>query len=255
MNAILERVPLFALVLLRLGGVTLLAPIFSNSIVSAKIKVYFSLSLAIFLAGVLPIAPPPSSPFGWVGAGVRETIVGLVLGLGFRMAFSVASVAGEFMGLQMGMGAATLLDPNSAQTVSPLEQFYSTAFATLFIACNGHHHMLRALEASYSAIPLGRSNSLPMPAELLVIQAGKMLACGVRLAAPVVLPLFLLAFALALVSRAYPQMNVWSLSYGVSILAGLVLLAATIPGTTVVVEETMREIDRFAASAFRLITG
>ena len=275
MNAMLEKVPLFALILLRLGGFIVVAPMLSSPSINTKVKVFFTLSLALLLVTVLPgettggreggrhFSPVYSS--AWLaGMGLCEFAIGLVLGLGFRIAFSASSMAGECMGLQMGLGAAALYDPNTEQTVSPLEQLYSSAFLAAFVACDGPQHMLRALNESYVIAPLTRTvpflktglAALPgWTLELLMAQTGRMLSCGCRMAAPVVLPLFLMSLAIALVSRAYPQMNMWSLSYGASILAGLILLGAALPGMQGMVQEALKEMDLFALRLLRIVAG
>lgn len=253
MNFIVERTPLFTLVLIRISGLLVAAPLFSNSMINAKVKVFFSFALAALLTSLLSASAHKATALDWIGAAACEFGVGLILGFGARIAFSAASMAGELMGLQMGIGQAALYDPNSEQQVSPLEQFYSAAFLGVFIAIDGHHHILRALKESFVLLPIERTSTFHIPIDVLIVQTTRMLACGCRMAAPVVAPLLLLSIAVALVSRAYPQMSVYSLSYGVSILAGMFLLAASVPGMRIMAEETVRDMDRLAIDLLHAI--
>lgn len=246
----------FVLVLIRLSGLVAVAPVFSSSIGSPRLKAGMLLILAAFISTTLPAGP---REFGHLEAAVPclagEFIVGLFLGLGFRMALSAATMAGEIAGLQMGLGAASLIDQNSGQSAALLENFYGMIFTVLFIALDGHHHMLRIVRDSFLAVPAASALARPIPVEMLIAQSTEMLACGCRLAAPIVIPLLLLTVAMALVSRAFPQANIYSISYGMSMFAGLTYLAAATPGLRDAFWQMIKQADRHALRAIQALAG
>jgi flagellar biosynthetic protein FliR len=103
-------------------------------------------------------------------------------------------------------------------------------FGTLFLAFDGHHEVIRTLRASFDAVPPGGGRFNAEVILQLIPQTVAMFGIGIRLAVVVMLPLFLVSIGLALVSRAFPQANIFSLGYSITLLLGLVLLATAGPG-------------------------
>jgi len=237
----------FLLVLIRLSGLVAIAPLFSSQIGSPRLKVGMLLILSAFVSSTLPNMPKTLGTMDVaIPALIGEFVVGLFLGMGFRLALSAVTMAGEIAGLQMGIGAASLIDQNSGQNAALLENFYGMMFTVLFISLDGHHHMLRVLRESFLAFPVASALTQPLPVEMLIVHSTETLACGLKLAAPIVVPLLLLTVAMAMVSRAFPQANIYSISYGVSMLAGIAFLAAATPGMREAVWELMKQADRHA---------
>jgi len=246
----------FVLVLVRLSGLIAVAPLFSSSIGSARLKAGMLLILAAFISMTLPGAPRGIGRLDiLLPCLIGEFAVGLFLGLGFRLALGAATMAGEIVGLQMGLGAASLIDQNSGQSATELENFYGMIFTVLFITLDGHHNILRIFRESFLVVPAASSLTRALPVEMLIAQSSEMLACGCRLAAPIVIPLLLLTVAMALISRAFPQANIYSISYGLSMFAGLTFLAAATPGLRDAIYEMMRQADRNAMRIVQVLAG
>ena len=255
MTVSLQIVYLFMLVTSRVSGLVTLGPVFSNMMINAKVRIGLVLSISAVLTAALPAQKelnPSMMSFGFAMAG--EFATGLLIAGGFRLALTSASIAGELAGLQMGLGSAALFDPNTAANSSVLPNFFMQAFTILFISLDGHHHMLRILSDSFVTInPAGK---LTLPSiEFLLRQSAEMLSYGCRLAAPVVIPLLLITIAVGMVSRVFPQANVMSLSYAVSMTVGLLLLAVTMTGIDGAVWHLIQEADRFALRNLQELSG
>lgn len=256
MNLSTGAIYTFMIVCVRLSGLAVVSPVFSSSIGSPRVKAGMILILSAFIASTLPHGPREIGKADVViPALIGEFLIGNFLGLGFRLALSAATMAGEIAGLQMGLGAASLIDQNSGQSAALLESFFGMMFTVLFISLDGHHHMLRIFRESFLAVPAASAMTRQLPVESLIAQSGEMIGVGCRLAAPVVIPLLLLTVAMALVSRAFPQANVYSISYGVSMLAGMSFLAAATPGLRDAVWELIRGADRNAMRFIQAIAS
>lgn len=235
----------------RVGGLVMAAPAFSSPIISGRVKIGIVMALALVVCSGSGVRGEWPANGALLGSGmVVEFLTGLLLGAGYRIVFAAAGMAGELAGLQMGIGAAGLFDPNSGQSASLTEGFFAMAFMVLFLSIDGHHQILRVLNESYTAVPPGGAWQNAPSLEILVQGVTDSIAFGCRLAAPIVIPLVLMTVAIALISRAFPQANVISLSYGLGILLGVVLLA----GMSVHLSEPVRQMARNAdALAMRLL--
>jgi len=235
----------------RVGGLVLIAPAFSSPMINARVKIGLVLSLALVACSGAGITGewPANMLLIAQGMGI-ELITGLLLGAGYRIVFAAAGMAGELAGLQMGVGAASIFDPNSGQSASLTEGFFTLSFTVLFLSIDGHHQLLRVLSESYASVPPGGAWEHMPSLDVLVRGVTDSITFGCRLAAPIVLPLILLTVAIALISRAFPQANVISLNYGLGILLGVVLMA----GMAVSLNEPVRHLARNAdALAMKLL--
>lgn len=223
----------------RVSGLMLIAPAFSSPMITARIKIGMVLALALVICMGTGVKGEWPENMMLIASGVAvELITGLLLGAGYRIVFAAAGMAGELAGLQMGVGSASIFDPNSGQSASLTEGFFTLAFTVLFLSIDGHHQLLRVLGESYSVVPPGGAWEHMPSLDVLMRGVTDSIGFGCRMAAPIVLPLILLTVAIALISRAFPQANVISLNYGLGMLLGVLLMA----GMAVSLNEPVRHL-------------
>src|SRR3954463_1501418 len=90
------------LVFARLGALVMLMPAIGETFVPARIRLAFSLALALMLFPIIaPSAPAlPASVSGMAGAIIKETLIGLMIGAILRFFMSSLASAGEVVSLQ-----------------------------------------------------------------------------------------------------------------------------------------------------------
>src|SRR5690606_23205789 len=83
------------------------APLLGHSSVPVQVKAGLAFVLGVIVAAVMP-APPALPVFAWVGLGcaVEQPLIGLALGLCLHVAFAAVQAAGEYIGVQVGLGFA-----------------------------------------------------------------------------------------------------------------------------------------------------
>ncbi len=237
----------YLLVLARLSGVMITTPGFSSTLLSARIKLIFTVLMTLTLTPSFTRGQPVDfSSEGLPLMLAIEGLVGLVIGFSFYWTMAGVAVAGEMAGLQMGLGVASTVDPTSGSNALFTQIFFALVYMVMFLTLDGHHIVIRSVHASYNIIPAGTTSLNWRSPQILVEQTAQVLVVGIRLAAGILIPLFLSTFALALVSRAFPQANVFILSFAVSLLLGLYLFALSAPALRVTAQ---RGIERGAEQA------
>ena len=100
----------------------------------------------------------------------------------------------------------------------------------VFLVVDGHHQLLQALAASYGALPIGAGGwaATGELAPLVARTLGTVFVIGVRIAAPVVLVLFVVEVALGLLSRVAPQLNLMVNAAPMRLFTGLAVLGTTL---------------------------
>jgi flagellar biosynthetic protein FliR len=216
------------LVALRLTGLVLIAPVFS----AATVPVKWRTSLLVVLTVVIqPIAyanmhgVPQITPASAVG----ELLVGFGIGLGAALLVGAAESAGDLIAIQIGLSGAALLDPLTKQQSPVLSNFLSLFAITILLALNVHLGMIEALAASLRAVPVGSAMNLPAGLASLLSLAGTLFLVGLRFAAPVIGTVMVGNAALAVLSRATPQLNILSVAFPLQIGLGLFALGVALP--------------------------
>jgi len=216
------------LVAMRLTGLLLIAPVFSAATVPVKWRTALLIVLTIVIQ---PIAYanlhgiPDLTPASAVG----ELIVGFGIGLGAALLVGGAEAAGELIAIQIGLSGASLLDPLSNQSSPVLGNFLSLFAITILLALNAHLGMIQALADSMRAIPVGSAIDLHAGLANLLSLAGTLFLAGLRFAAPVIGTVMVGNAALAVLSRATPQLNILSVAFPLQIGLGLFALGIALP--------------------------
>ncbi|CAN5237909.1 flagellar biosynthetic protein FliR [soil metagenome] len=221
-------ITVLALLALRVGGLVLIAPVFSAKPLPAHLKA----ALIVLFAVLLQPAARASAVSGvslTFASALGETMTGFAIGLGAALLVGAADAAGELIAISTGLSGAAILDPMSSIQGPALGQFTSFFAITLMLALDAHIVMLDAVATSTRVLPIGAPLDLAAGAFALVRTGSQLFGLGLRFAAPVVAVVLIANVALAILSRAAPQLNILSVAFPLQICAGLVAFAATIP--------------------------
>jgi flagellar biosynthesis protein FliR len=220
--------PVLALLGFRLGGLVLIAPIFSSRVVPMSLKA----GLIVLLTALMhPVAM--ASAAGGVrinpSTALTETLIGFAIGLGVALIVGAAEAMGDLLAVQIGLSGAAALDPLTSHSVPVLGTFASLFAVTLLLSLDAHLVMLGAIGDSLELLPVGVPLELSAGIATMVTWGSTLFAVAVRLAAPVIATVLLANVALAVLGRAAPQLNVLAVAFPIQIGLGLLVFAASIP--------------------------
>lgn len=247
-NILLPQFEAFLVLIARIGGLLAALPVLSGRVVPMKVKLGLVLALGALLAPSISLPTMPYDP-GILAAGMMsEMVIGLAIGLAVRLFFAALEVAGELIGVQMGFGVVQLFDPATSYHTPLMAQYFTLLASLVFLSLNAHMLIVATILSSYEAIPaFGASLSGEVGDDVLRLSQ-QMFTIGLKLAAPVLVVILLINILLALLGRAVAQINVFVLSFPITIAGGLVVLGLAMPFT---IGLLVREIEQlqFAISA------
>jgi flagellar biosynthetic protein FliR len=227
----LDQFHVFLLVLLRVGALLIVAPIFGhrNYLNRAKVGLALMVSLVLFplVAAHQPAVPGGLFPYAFMM--IREAALGLVLGYAVLLLFIGIQFAGQLAGLQMGLDIVDVIDPHSSGQISILGQYLNILAILILLTIDGHHLVLQGLAKSFEVIPLGGVQLKEAVMLKLIALTSEVFVIAVKISAPVVLALFLVSVALGVLARTVPQMNILVVGFPVQLAAGLGVLVASLP--------------------------
>ncbi|MBZ0127092.1 MAG: flagellar biosynthetic protein FliR [Rhodocyclaceae bacterium] len=219
----------FMFPLARVLGLVATAPVFNNASLPMRVKLLLGVAVSLAVAPMLPPLPPVS-PASWSGLAVflQQGLIGIALGFTMRIVFAGVDLAGELIGLQMGLGFAVFYDPQNAGQSPIVAELVGLLALLFFLALNGHLMMLALLAESFTALPIGLS---PFPAgwETLLRWAAAIFSIGVLLALPLISALLVANIGLGVLTKVAPTLNLFAVGFPVTLMAGFAMLALSMP--------------------------
>lgn len=191
------------------------------------VKAVLCLTLTIGLWQRLPMLGTelPAHPFALVLILAQELLLGLALGLAIRFIFGAIQTGGQLIGFQMGFAMVNAIDPDSGTTEAVTAHFLYMVSLLAFLSFNGHLYLFDGLLKSFDLIPPGSLVLSPRIGEYILGLSGQLFLLSIQIGAPVIAALLLVDLALALVSRASPQMNVLIVGFPLKIGIGFLFLS------------------------------
>ncbi len=244
------HIAIFGLVLARVSGLMVSAPIFGARQIPPQSKIGLAVILSLILTPLqvsrVEALPADAVAFGFLAG--REALVGLAVGFAVSLIFTGIQVGSQLIGVQIGFGFGGLIDPNSGADSSVVDSFYLVLATVIFLAANGHHAVLAALVRTFELAPVA-GTSLPSinPVQVMgLVQS--VVVVALRIAMPAIGALLLTDVAMGLVGKAAPQMQVMVVGAPVKIGAGLLMLAASAPTTAMLMDAVYRSAGQRAVS-------
>lgn len=234
----------FLLVVARLSGLFLLAPVFSSPMIPVQIKVLALLGLALAMTPIVAADPTqvPTEAFAVMLALVKETIIGLALGFAVAIVFAAIQVAASMIDTSIGFAMANVIDPLSNSQASVFGSFYSMVATLAFLAVNGHHWMIEGFVRSFKLVSISQ-----MPQFDKILQGTQdiffqLFMMAFQIAAPVLVTLLLVDVVLGIVARVVPQMNVFFVGIPLKIGIGMLAIIIALPTFTGFFEQRLSDI-------------
>jgi flagellar biosynthetic protein FliR len=222
----------FVLVLCRVGGLFVLAPIFSGRMIPMQAKLIVAGAISFALMPLVTAGAAIPTGLSVVPLMIKEMLVGLGLALALGAISAAVQFAASLLDTMIGFSFSTLVDPMTQAPSAILGQFYSLFSVLVFLMIGGDRLMIEGFTASYALIPVGKVPSVTQLGTLATTDLGQIAVVGLEIAAPVLIALTLVDIAFALIARTVPQMNVFVVGLPAKILVGFAAIGASLAFVT-----------------------
>lgn len=221
---ILYSLPVFALVLFRISGLVMTAPVFGSQMIPMRVRAAMVMMIAAIMFPMVKSQVPAHMGLGAVLiGGVSEMMIGATIGLSLTIFIMGAEVAGRTAGQQAGLSMGQIVDPSTNEQVSTLGALYTVVLTVLFLVIGGHRATMAALLDTYDAVPI---LSFQISDSVIVLLSEMLTAAfilGVRIGAPIIVAVFVSGVALGFLSRTMPQLNILSVGFTLRLLVALAI--------------------------------
>lgn len=247
----------FLFILIRVAGIITGMPLIGGKNVPRQVKAGLALLIALI---ILPIVKLDKDIilhdiFSIIPILAAEFMLGLIIGMAGRLIFAGIELAGEEIGLQMGFGVVTLIDPQAEAHVPIIGEFYSLLALMIFLGIDAHYYFISAIIRSFQLVPpLHVKVNQPLYEYMLRLTAG-MFIIGVKIGIPVSAVLIITNIVLGFISKVIPQMNVYIVSIPLMIGVGLLLIGLSLPLFALLIRRILVGMDGEITGLLSLLRG
>jgi flagellar biosynthesis protein FliR len=216
----------------RIGSCLMLMPGFSSSRVPVQVRLFVAVAVTLALAPLLlptiNAAVPNLAPPTVVRLIFSETLTGALIGLIGRLFYMalqfMATAAAQLAGFNP-VGGAPIED---AEPVPTLATFITLTATVLLFVTDQHWEVLRALLASYAALPIDEPAGAAWGLARLADAFSSTFILALQISSPFIVYALIINLMVGLANKLVPQIPVYFISIPFVLAGGLLLLYVTI---------------------------
>lgn len=216
---------------LRISAMFVSAPLFSSRMMPLKVRLLLSLLLSLTIGPMISSVPvlEPLSPEGLL-ISAHQVLIGLGMGFILQLIFSAFALAGEVVAMSMGLGFASMIDPQNGVQIPVLSSYYVVLVTLLFLVFDGHLLLIVMIMDSFQTLPIGVHGIGIEGVWQIAAWAGTMFSGAVLVALPALISLLMVNLAFAMMTRTAPQLNIFAVGFPMTLMLGFIFILFSIPG-------------------------
>lgn len=229
----------------RIFGLFISMPLIGSGILPFRIRIVLTLVLSLMLLYVLPPIHFDTF-FEMVIQSVFSFFTGIVIGFVMQVPFQAFITGGQIMAYQMGLGFALIVDPVTGVNIPSVSQFFYILMTFTFLFLDVHLSLIEIIVKTFQSEYLIYLFE-PANIKVLTLHFAEIFAFGLQIALTTVIMMLITNIALALMTKAAPSINIFSIGFPLMILSGIAILSISFfsssPLAVEILEKTIRLIE------------
>lgn len=226
-----ENLEFFLLIFVRIATFVFISPFFATVNTPRRVRTGFSIILAFILYQTLPTheVPDYNTVLGYAILVLKESLTGLLIGLGASVCMSIVQFAGKVADMEVGLSMVQLIDPLTRENSGFMGSVYQYALVLIMLITNMHYFFIQAIVETFELIPIGGAVFSSRNLYMTMTQfLGDYVSIAFRMCLPIVAAMLLLNAVLGIMAKTAPQMNMFAVGIQIKVLVGLGILFLTI---------------------------
>lgn len=223
-SVILDWMAQFFWPLTRISSMMMTMTFFGARYVPVRVRLYLALAITFGIMPALPQVPLEIEIVSYPGFLIlsQQIIIGIAMGTVTQFITQSFVLLGQIIGMQSSLGFASMVDPANGQNSPLLGQFYLFVATLLFLATDGHLQMLNLVVMSFKSLPVGEMFEMASY-RLLASWFGIMFSVALEMSLAGIIALLTVNLSFGVMTRAAPQLNIFSLGFSFALLVGLLI--------------------------------
>ncbi len=225
--------------------------------VSPRIRLYLGLAITFAVMPAIPAVPPQDIEllsFRGFMTIAEQMIIGIAMGMVTQFMIQTFVLLGQILGMQSSLGFASMVDPANGQNTPLLGQLFMFLTTMFFLATDGHLKMLQLVVFSFKTLPIGSGSLNAVDFREMASWLGIMFQTALSMSLSGIIALLTINLSFGVMTRAAPQLNIFSLGFAFALMVGLLLCWYILAGFIVIMKCSgqwvrRRFVDSFAWSA------
>ena len=215
---------------MRISALFMAMPVLGTRLVPVRIRIIASMAITLLVFPLIPEVPAvePLSLSGLL-ISVQQILIGIAMGFILQLVMGALLIAGEAISMGMGLGFATMIDPQNGVSVPVISQFFLILGTLLFLSLGGHLMLIQLLVSSFNSLPIAEVGITRESFWAIVSWGSTMFVGAVWLAVPALISILVLTLAMGVMTRAAPQLNIFSVGFPVTIFMGFIIIMLILP--------------------------
>lgn len=215
---------------MRLSAMLMAIPVIGTRLVTTRVRIGASVVITIMVMPLLP-EMPAVEPLSFAGLSIslQQIIIGLAMGFILQLVLAALSIAGEAIALSMGLGFASMVDPANGVNVPVLSQFFLILGTLLFLALGGHLAIIQLVINSFQTLPVGAEGITRESLWVIISFSSQMFIGAIWIALPAMISILVITLSMGVMTRAAPQLNIFSVGFPVTMLMGFIIMMLVLP--------------------------
>lgn len=208
----------------RISSMMMTMTFFGARFVPVRIRLYLSLAITFAVMPALPQVPETIQlvSFGGFVVLAQQILIGIAMGTVTQFVIQTFVLLGQIIGMQSSLGFASMVDPANGQNTPLLGQFYLFVATMIFLSTDGHLQMLNLVVMSFKTLPVGEMLGVA-DYRALASWFGIMFSVALGMALAGIIALLTVNLSFGVMTRAAPQLNIFSLGFSFALLVGLLI--------------------------------
>lgn len=229
-STIIDQVGQFILPFVRISSMLMVSIVIGTKLVPIRVRILISLAITFCIYRVIPQHQPIELTSLFLFPLIaHEVLIGLSIGFATLLITQPFMMGGELFALQAGLGFSSMVDPMNGINVPAVSQVYLMMVSLIYLSMNGHLIMIEVITDSFEYMPVAASRMPQVSLWSLVEFARWTFIHACSLALPAIVALMITNFALGIMNKAAPQLNVMTIGFSMTLAIGFTLMIISLP--------------------------
>jgi flagellar biosynthetic protein FliR len=229
-DLILDLLATYLWAFARIAAMLMVMVVVGSRTTPTRIRLFYALSITFAVLPVIPAAQVNIELFSFASALVllQQILIGIAIGSISIFVVQTFVVAGQIIAMQTSLGFASMADPSNGQSSPVVGQFYVLLVTLLFLTFDGHLLMIEMIIKSFVTLPVSMNGLLAADYHQLASWFSIMFSAALAFSVSSMVAMLLVNLSFGIMTKAAPQLNIFSLGFSVSMVFGLFVLWLTL---------------------------
>ncbi|MBF8999501.1 MULTISPECIES: flagellar biosynthetic protein FliR [Vibrio] len=209
----------------RISAMLMVMSVTGARFVSSRIRLFLGLAITFAVMPAIPAIPGNIELFSLQGLIItfQQILIGVAMGMITQFMIQTFVLLGQILGMQSSLGFASMVDPANGQSTPLLGQLFMFLATMFFLASDGHLEMIHLVVLSFKTIPIGSGSLTAVDFRELALWLSTIFKVALSMSLAGIVALLTVNLSFGVMTRAAPQLNIFSLGFSFALLVGLLL--------------------------------